>query len=282
MDDFNALASQLAAGIVDLRACLILSRDGLVVGAYPQAAEVQAKPAWLQFAAVGDPERGFAQFGSETWCYVRRGPYAAFAVCGPGTRPGLLIDHMDRVLLAAEESRARREGAREPVPPAQAPLSKPRTPLHPEPRPVGDPVLLPDDMTPAVAASTPAPAELTIGPEPTPRMEPAGSEPAVATTPAPVQDRPAPPPRAEIAELTRLAELAERSQSVGDDPIEGEDAPALDEPEVPQPVESRDEVAPPAAAVPTPELEDEDDVDRFSLVREFGQLLQDGETVADG
>jgi hypothetical protein len=103
MEDFNALASSLAAGVVDVRGCLILSRDGLVLGAYPSEAETQTKPAWLRFATMGDPERGFAQFGSETWCYVRRGPYAAFAV-GPGARPGW-SSTTSAVLLAAEQAR---------------------------------------------------------------------------------------------------------------------------------------------------------------------------------
>ena len=90
MEDFNALASSLAQGVGDVRGCLILSRDGLVLGAHPAEAEGVTTPAWVRFAAIGDPERGFAQFGMETWCYVRRGPYAGFALVGPrgAARPG--------------------------------------------------------------------------------------------------------------------------------------------------------------------------------------------------
>ena len=143
MEDFNTLASSLAQGVGDVRGCLILSRDGLVLGAHPVEAEGVTTPAWVRFATIGDPERGFAQFGTETWCYVRRGPYAGFALVGPGARPGMVIDHMDQVLLAAEEGRTRHEGLRgtEVVPAAVAPQSKPRSHLHPE-HPAFEPLVI--------------------------------------------------------------------------------------------------------------------------------------------
>ena len=132
MEDFNALAVSLGHGMADVRGCLILSRDGLVLGAHPAESERTTTRAWIRFAAIGDPERGFAQFGTETWCYVRPGPYAGFAVSGPGVRPGLVIDHMEQVLLAAEESRSRHEGLRGTEAATVAPQSKPRSYLHPE------------------------------------------------------------------------------------------------------------------------------------------------------
>ena len=63
---------------------------------------------------------------------MRRGPYAAFAVAGPGARPGLVIDQMDQVLLAAEEARSRHEGLRGVEVQPTAPVSKPRSHLHPD------------------------------------------------------------------------------------------------------------------------------------------------------
>jgi len=39
LEDFNALAMSLAAGMADVRGCLILSGDGLVLGAHPGEAE---------------------------------------------------------------------------------------------------------------------------------------------------------------------------------------------------------------------------------------------------
>jgi hypothetical protein len=100
------------------------------------------KPAWLRFAALGEPERGFVQFGTELWCYVRRGAYAAFALAGSTVRPGLVIDQMEQVLMSAEEMRSKREGLHVAEPFAPAPSGKPRTPLHPEPKPAERPVII--------------------------------------------------------------------------------------------------------------------------------------------
>jgi hypothetical protein len=226
MEDFNGLAASLAAGVSDVRGCLILSRDGLVLGSHPDDGEGQVKPSWMSFAALGDPERGFAQFGTETWCYVRRGPYAAFAVVGLGARPGLVIDHMEQVLLAAEESRNRREGVRAELAAqatAPAPSGKPRTTLHPE-RPLEEPVVITTDATQAAQASAgQAAAESQV---------PSGSPAAGA--------EPAPPANAEPA---ALPEAPDGDWDAGDG---------------------------------------DDEIDRFSLEREFGQLLQDGEDGADG
>jgi hypothetical protein len=57
LEDFNALAMSLGAGMADVRGCLILSSDGLVLGAHPAEAERATTPAWVRFAAIGDPER---------------------------------------------------------------------------------------------------------------------------------------------------------------------------------------------------------------------------------
>ena len=172
MEDFNALASSLAQGVGDVRGCLILSRDGLVLGAHPAEAEGVTTPAWVRFASIGDPERGFAQFGMETWCYVRRGPYAGFALVGPGARPGLVIDHMDQVLLAAEEGRARHEGLRgtEVVPVSAAPQSKPRSHLHPE-HPTSEPLVI-EAPAPVVAQIASADHADELPPLPSPGPEP--------------------------------------------------------------------------------------------------------------
>jgi hypothetical protein len=249
MDELSGLASTLAAGVGDVRGCLILSRDGLVVGSFLPDGEGSVRPAWIRFAAVGEPERGFVQFGTETWCYVRRGPYAAFVVAGPAARPGLVIDHMEQLLLSAEETRINRSGARdEPAVPA-VPSSKPRTPLHPE-RPAEEPVVgldlgddasvtaevgaasasegagRPTEMVGSVATTTSDPADAATG-------EPAGA-------PSPEEGAPPAPPEPSAGESPRLdAGLWDLS-------------------------------------------EDRGDVDRFSLAREFGQLLQDSDEGADG
>ena len=129
MDDYTALAARIAGSVGELRGCLILSRDGLVLGAYPDDEEGTLKPAWLRFAQMGEPDKGFVEFGDELWAYVRRGPYAAFAVSPTTVRPGVVIDLLEQALLTAEESRTKREPLRLPEPPP-APSGKPRTSLH--------------------------------------------------------------------------------------------------------------------------------------------------------
>jgi len=156
MEDLSALAARLAAGVGDVRGCLIVSRDGLVMGAYPEDAETQLKPAWLRFATVGEPDRSFVQFGDEIWCYVRRGAYAAFVVSSVAIRPGLVLDQIDQLLLAAEGSRSRGEALRVPDAPV-APSSKPRTPMHSEPSRLDDPVLIRSDTAVVGAAGASEP-----------------------------------------------------------------------------------------------------------------------------
>src|SRR4029450_3350499 len=177
LEDFNALAMSLGAGMADVRGCLILSGDGLVLGAHPAEAERTTTPAWVRFAAIGDPERGFAQFGTETLCYVRRGPYAGFAVAGPGARPGLMIAHMEQVLLAAEQSRWRHEWLRGTEAAKVALRSEPSSSLHLE-HPAPDPLGI-DAPAPVVPRSTSAPSEEVPPlrrPEPVPIDGPPGGD----------------------------------------------------------------------------------------------------------
>ncbi len=126
MDDYSALAYRIAGGVADVRGCLILSRDGLILGSYPDD-ETAVKPAWVRFASLGDPERSFVEFGDQVWVYVRRPAYGAFAVANAGVRPGLVIDQLEGILTSAEESRNRRDTLRVPEasggPPGKSPTS---------------------------------------------------------------------------------------------------------------------------------------------------------------
>src|SRR2546422_11584481 len=107
--DFSALASRVAA-FSDALGCIILSPDGLVLGAFPpgDGDGDGIKQAWLRFAGVGDPDRSFVKFQDEVWGYVRAGTYAAFAVATGRVRPGVLLDHLEQALLVAGESREQR------------------------------------------------------------------------------------------------------------------------------------------------------------------------------
>ena len=93
--------------------------------------ESLAKAAWLRFIALGEPEQELRRVhGTETWAFVRRGPYAAFAVAEAGVRPGVMVDQLEQAMLTAEEGRTRRDTLRVPDA-ANAPSGKPRTSLHP-------------------------------------------------------------------------------------------------------------------------------------------------------
>jgi hypothetical protein len=219
MEDFTALAGRLSEGVGGARGVLILSSDGLVLGANPADAETALKPSWLRFAGLGEPVRGFVQFGAEIWCHVRRGPYAAFVVTGADVRPGLVIDQIETALLAAEEARAHRESLRSApstYQTASAPSGRPRAPLHRESHPS-------EAATIVIHGDDPPPTRPSREPQPT-----------SASTAAEATPRPAGPPR--------------------DPGVWGEEQGGVEG----------------------------DEVDRFSLAREFSQLLQEDQGAADG
>ena len=293
MEDFNALAVSLGHGMADVRGCLILSRDGLVLGAHPAGSERTTTRAWIRFSAIGDPERGFAQFGTEIWCYVHPGPYAGFAVSGPGVRPGLVIDHMEQVLLAAEESRSRHEGLRGTDAVTVAPQSEPRSYLHPE-HAAPDPLVI--DAPALIVAKSDGQGFDQLPLLPTPgsgaAVMPANDGPQIAEPQPdafarflePTADPP--PPASEHEPETRNGvEPAEPEHDVRQgwehEPTDAPKETPMSEPWS-EPVRGSED-PPGQPAEPGDEGEDEEeDVDRFSLAREFGQLLQGGEDPADG
>ncbi|HVM12254.1 MAG TPA: hypothetical protein VM638_07250, partial [Actinomycetota bacterium] len=167
--DFSGLVARAVAGLDDVRACLLLSRDGLTLGAYPVGGEEQARAAWSRVEPIGDVERGFLVVGDEVWVFARRGAYACIVVGSGSAKAGVLLDRLEATLRAAEE--ARMQAGTAPPQPAPA-VRRPRTPLHREPKPEpADQVLeevarvlrMPDDAVgqspsgPAASAPPPAP-----------------------------------------------------------------------------------------------------------------------------
>jgi hypothetical protein len=256
MDEFTALAQQVAVGAGDVRGCLIVSRDGLVLGGFPAGNEAVAKPAWLRFAALGEPQKGFVEFPDQLWAYVHRGPYAAFAVAEPSVRPGLLMDRLEQALLAAEEARTRREPLR--VAESPAPSGKPRAPLHPVPTE-------PAEERPEVTVSATPPAA-------TERAE--ATSPASTLAQAPVVGTPATEDRAPSEATGAAPEATEGSGPADGDATSSDEAPA-------------DRAAPPRAGEKEAERPlsrddtDETEVDRVLLAKEFSGLLQMDEDLDD-
>ena len=245
MSDYSALAQRVSLSITGIRGCLMLSRDGMILGAYPEGdAEGELRAAWVRFAGVGDPERSYIEFPDQTWAFVRRGAYGAFAIADIGVRPGVLVDMLDQALMAGEQDRVHdREMMRLPEAPA-APSGKPRTSLHkperpgtaePEPMIVGSEMSIPV-MAAEVSAETAAPdvAEEALQPH-------AADAPAAEQEESPEGDG--------IASETDITPEAEV-------PEDGEGQGAQEGPEA---LEGR---------------EDETEVDRILLAKEFAGLLQ--------
>jgi hypothetical protein len=267
MEDLSALATRICVAFDGLRGCLILSRDGLVLGLYPSDAEVTVKPQWLRLAQLGDMEKGFCEFGDEMWVYVRRGPYAAFALGDRTIRPGLMIDQLEQALFTAEEQRSKREALKIPEAPA-APSGRPRTSLHKEPaKPAPQPVAA--EPAPPAAAEQAAPAAAQpAAPEP---ERPAAAPPAenIPDQPAsaPVAQAPAPPQAAPAPQVPAPTEAAPAAQAA---PI-AEAAPAQ-----PAPAATPEPAVAPGADTAAKDDEDEGgEVDRVLLAQEFSRLLQE-------
>jgi hypothetical protein len=161
MNDYSALAQRVSMSVAGIRGCLMLSRDGMVLGAHPEGeAESYLRASWVRFAAVGDPERSYIQFADQIWAFVRRGGYSAFAVADSAVRPGVLVDLLDQALMMGERDRAHdRETMRVPDMPS-APSGKPRTSLHKQEREAATrPVQAPPEVTSPRSAEVAAPDE---------------------------------------------------------------------------------------------------------------------------
>lgn len=262
-NDFSVLASRIASSVGGLRGCVIVSRDGLVLGSYPDDGESLLRPAWLRFAALGDAERGFVEFAGELWVYAQRGPYAAFAVAGPNSRPGLILEELENVLLTAEEARTRREGV---APLDMGSRSKPRTPLHPGP--VGD---RPAAEAPAEVAPAPQVASSpgTIAPEPMVMPDAEAAAAAAGAEVAAMQQVAAQQAAQRAMEDQRLQEqlaAAQAAQAASEAAAAQQAAQA-----------AAQQAAPPAQGQPQGQGQagSDPEVDRVMLAQEFSQLLEE-------
>jgi hypothetical protein len=131
--DFAALTQAVVAGLSDVRSCLIVSRDGLALGASPATEEGRSLDVWTRIASLGDVERGFVTVRDEVWVFCRRGAYGTVAIAASTARPGVILDTLEQTVLTAEEARVRKEGLRLPAERDSASVETPRglrTPLH--------------------------------------------------------------------------------------------------------------------------------------------------------
>jgi hypothetical protein len=259
MDDYSALAQRIAVSVNGVRGSLILSRDGMVLGSYPDGDEGLAKPAWLRFVTLGEPDKSFVEFGDQVWAFVKRGSYAAFSIAEAGIRPGILVDQMEQLLVSAEAERARK-GETLKVPDATAaPSGKPRTSLHPAT----------GKSQPAdVHASATADAESAAAPQDTEpptghghwRRDPASTGgPDIGAGGDPATGDPAGEPP-----LTAAEAPAPLDRSAVDEPANAEPPPSTLKKEPHKLISSS----------PTGDDDDDGEVDRVLLAKEFSGLLQ--------
>jgi hypothetical protein len=213
--EFSDLAARMSAGLAGVRACLILSRDGLSLGLHPADEEARARKAWDSLQHMGDPRRGFLDMGDEIWVVSARGSYAAFMVASPEAKPGLLLDRMEAELAAFDG------GKGDPLP--AEPLDRPHSPLHPEPRLDVDP--RPLQAGAAAKGSSTAVVDLSVAE----KVKKNGKleKPAAAAAPAPP-----PPPkksllpkrrgrRSKPGEVNRVALAREFGRLMDDETGEG-------------------------------------------------------------
>ena len=169
--DYPALAARIAAGSGAIRACLVVSDDGLSLGAHPADGDSRVREVWNALQRVGNPRRGFVEVGDELWAVARRGPYGAVVVASREEQPGILLDRMDAHLLEAERTQAFGDKPPAPAPgdkPQPEPIRRPRSPLHPEPRMT----IMPDPQVSTRRAPLVSVAALeTAAPEPNPRID---------------------------------------------------------------------------------------------------------------
>jgi hypothetical protein len=268
MEEYSALAQRIALSATGVRGSLILSRDGLVLGAFPDEDESLAKSAWLRFAALGEPDRSFVEFADQTWAFVKRGPYAAFSVADPGTRPGVLVDQMEQVLLAAEDGRTRRDTLRVPDA-AAAPSGKPRTSLHPNAdRPAPEEIPATTSADPNVARIAP-PAEGVASPGVS--AVAAAGEPAATAEPAGGSHW----KRSKNEKADKDKSDKRDKDDKGDKGDKGSKSDKGSKGEVGPEPEPRSQPMPATAdRGPAGPLEDDAEVDRVLLAKEFSGLLQ--------
>lgn len=208
--NFSEIAARVAAGSADVRACLLLSSDGLTLAAYPEDREPSARAAYGRMVdGDPEPERGFLAVGEEIWAFARRGGYGALAIGGRGVRPGVLLDALDGALKEAHQERV--EAAPEPRPARRPsePVRRTRTAPHSDParraerRPARPPAraptppvreIDPEEVIELETEVTASPAEAEDAP---PARKPA-PRPGPARAPAPA------PPKAPARSVERI------------------------------------------------------------------------------
>ena len=248
--DYAAVAGSAVLGTPGIRVCLLVSTDGLPLGAYPATDERRAASVWTRLSSLGRVRRGFVTVDDEMWAFDQNEHHGVLLIADPKARAAILLEVAGQVLatvrlvggLAPPEAVQDAGDAGDPRelkdlrPPAGRGI---RTPLHPDAKPGTEPAV-------------PEPAPVVVALEASSGEAVGGQDIASATADA-VADA-----VAEAAHDAGSSEPAEvHAQGGGStDPADPQDA---------------------AEEVDRPAPEGTGDVDAVALAREFSGLLFDRE-----
>lgn len=174
--DYAAVAGSVVLGNPGVRACLVLSPDGLPLAVHPANEEEAAVAVWSRLSALGQVSRGFVTVRSEVWAFVQGERYGALVLADRTVRPGQLLDLVDQVLAEAASASVVAGGADRRLEgsagqPERVAARRFRMPLHPDER---EPEVRP--TTPAKISSEAAIASVASAPP-----EPRGAPPVAGT-----------------------------------------------------------------------------------------------------
>lgn len=125
--DFSGLAAR-AVGGMDGAACVIATRDGLALGAFPAGEEARILSRWAELGPGATAAlRGFLVLNGQAWVIATTRRYVGVAVVPSATRPGLMLQQLEAAL---EESEVGGEVPERPP----APFHTIRTPTAPQQR----------------------------------------------------------------------------------------------------------------------------------------------------
>jgi hypothetical protein len=161
--DFAAFAARVAAHI-DVRGCLVVSRDGFVLGEHTTGAPGELSEAWSRFASLGPPDRAFLRYRDSVWAYVSGSNRGLFAVASSSSLPGALLDRLDAALALAVP-------APDAAPTWEAAASDAEAKPHAVPRPA------PPEETAATTGPGPAKEEAPSPPNVPDRLDLTGADP---------------------------------------------------------------------------------------------------------
>ncbi len=121
--DYSAVAGSAVLGTPGLRVCLLVSADGLPLGASPATDERRASAVWARLCSLGRVMRGFVTVDDELWAFNQNDQHGVLVIADPALRPAVALEVADQVLAAvrpvgglgaqadaAPEAREAREG----------------------------------------------------------------------------------------------------------------------------------------------------------------------------